>query len=104
MRVPAQVGHPGFEAVACAQRLVVEDQKQGLVFQQVMLLPDSPLALEILSDVQDGFDFLAGVIQQGQKITSSVCIGLHANTPFLVAKSKANYTPLDKVSRKCSPC
>ena len=69
-RVPAQLGHAGFEGAAGAGAAEEEQHRQHLVAQVGVRLVQGALALQVEGHVQDGLDFFLAEIQVADQVTS----------------------------------
>jgi len=82
--VAAQLGHPGLEGVAGAQRLIVEDHEEGFGRQDVVVeFAQRVASFEVQRHVEDGFDFLLAPVEQGDEVTAAETFGFHLNCTSL---------------------
>ena len=78
--VAAQLGHARLKGHPGSGGGLGKNHAQGLIFQQLVLRAHGVLALQVEGHVQNGLDFLAGVVHQGHKVFSAH-IGSHCCSP-----------------------
>jgi len=84
--MPAQLGHARLKGVSGAQRLIVENHKQCLAAQDIIVMNAfDPIAFQVGCHIKDGFYLFAGEICFSEKISSSKSFGFHASVLLFAA-------------------